>query len=106
MQLRKTFVLCFTLAVAAAHAQKPVGSLGFRGTWGSFLTPQPKTQYIHDSYTYFGELEWLSAKKTGARNNNLWGVSAFFGNSGSKKYLGHFGGVFGTFSIYITQRKM
>lgn len=71
-------------------------SFGIQGSFGSFLTMQPKAVYLRDSYSYFGEVyfqrinpNWSTIKKP-----IDWGASLFFGNTGSQQYLGNMGGIF------------
>ena len=74
-------------------------AISLQGSYGSFLTIAPKAQYLRDSYTSFGELAF--SKQTDGRQP--WqtanhyprlGVAAIYGNTGSRKYIGHMAGAF------------
>src|SRR5690349_9792821 len=71
-------------------------SFGFQYHYGSFLTMAPKAQYLRDSYTNFGELYFqrLNPDWSTIRQPVQWGVSMFYGNTGSKEYMGHMAGVY------------
>lgn len=61
---------------------------------GSYLTSQPKAEYIRDSYASFGELS-LEKRTDGKKDWHLShrypsaGLGVLFGNPGSKKYIGN-----------------
>lgn len=88
--------LCFT-AVAQKDFFKN-NAVGVQGYYGSFLTNDPKAQYVRDSYTYFGELYFEKkfiqncGQPKGAKLH--WGAGLFFGNTGSRQYLGDMSGAF------------
>lgn len=72
-------------------------SLGSQFHYGSFLTNAPKAVYVRDSYSYFGELYFQQPAFNASRPNRpltQWGAGLFFGQTGSKKYIGKMGGAF------------
>ena len=101
---RLRFFLVFGLCLhsfSKPHAQKRLQQTTFtaQGYFGSFLTHLPKAQYLRDSYSQFGELS--ISRQTDGRHD--WqvanrfpevGLALFFGNTGSRKYMGHMAGVF------------
>lgn len=69
-------------------------TIGVQGHYGSFITAVPKADYLKDSYTSFGEIN-LSKPICGTyKASTKWGVSLFYGNTGSKQYIGKMAGVF------------
>jgi hypothetical protein len=74
-------------------------SVGAKTHYGFFLVNQPKSEYVRDSHTYFGELT-ISTQTSGRQlwqqinNNPHVGVSLLYGNSGSKKYIGNVAALF------------
>jgi hypothetical protein len=98
----KIIVGLFLLCPLVLFAQKTGlrnTSIGLQAHYGSFITSLPRASYIKDSYTYFGELDFIR-QTDGSKNwhvaNGLpkWGIGIFFGNSGSKQYIGAIGGIF------------
>lgn len=83
-------------------------TIAFQTHYGSFITATPKASYLKDSYSHFNELFFVKMINN-QQNNNLkqptyWGGSVFFGNTGSKQFIGSMGGVypfldFGIFQI-------
>lgn len=87
-----------------AHSQEQTGeknpvsdnnwSAGVRYYAGSYLTSQPKAEYIRDSYASFGEL-YLEKRTNGDKDWHIShkypsaGLGFLFGNPGSKKYIGN-----------------
>src|SRR5215218_734574 len=89
------------LTFSKVHAQNffKHPSVGLQGYYGSFLTRVPKAQYLRDSYSYFGELsiqQQTAGRKEWQRANGLpqVGLALFYGNTGSRQYLGYMAGVF------------
>lgn len=90
-------LLTFSKPHAQSLFQKP--SFGVQGYYGSFLTRIPKAQYLRDSYTYFGEItvqQQTDGRKAWQVANGLprVGVALFYGNTGSKQYMGNMAGLF------------
>jgi len=57
----------------------------------------PKAEYLRDSYTCFGEINFQrSYKKQWPDDSQLveWGGGIFFGNTGSRQYVGNMAGIF------------
>jgi hypothetical protein len=89
------------LTFSKPHAQNRLPEISFtaQGYYGSFLTHLPKAQYLRDSYSYFGELS-ISRQTDGQQDwqvaNGLpeVGLAGFYGNTGSRQYMGRMGGVF------------
>jgi hypothetical protein len=74
-------------------------SIAVQTHYGSFLTPSPKAIYVKDSYTSFTEIDFIKqtdgSKDWHAANGfPQWGIAAFYGNTGSKQYIGNMGGLF------------
>ncbi len=93
------FVLFNTvLNIQAQQSFLKISSFGAQGNYGSFLTVAPKAQYLRDSYTYFGEMffesELTSREHITTAAIPVWGIGFFFGNTGSKEYIGHMSGLF------------
>jgi|GEM_PF-658599 len=89
--------------VFSVHAQEPAveggkafnnWSGGIRYYAGSYITSQPKSEYIRDSYASFGEL-YVEKRTNGKENWHIShkypsvGLGFLFGNPGSKKYIGN-----------------
>lgn len=75
------------------------GSLGATGYYGSFLTNLPKADYVRDSWSSFAEIFWekqTDGSKDWQLANKLpqLGVALFYGNTGSRQYMGHMAGLF------------
>jgi len=89
----------------SAHAQdslppgKPPLSVEVKTHYGFFITNKPKAVYIRDSYSSFGEIS-VSKQTCGsaywhqANNYPRIGIAAFYGNTGSRQYMGDMAGVF------------
>ncbi|HEY4151585.1 MAG TPA: acyloxyacyl hydrolase [Chitinophagaceae bacterium] len=93
---------CIILIARSQDSIPPVHnpfSAEFKYHEGFFLTNKPKAVYLRDSYTSFGEIN-ISRQTDGSerwqQSNNYprIGVTAFFGNTGSREYIGHMAGVF------------
>ena len=72
-------------------------SFGAQAHYGSFITILPKAEYLRDSYSYFGEISFQrNYKKLWPLDSQFvqWGGGVFFGNTGSKKYVGNMSGAF------------
>jgi hypothetical protein len=103
MRRSHLFVVCSLclLTFSKPHAQSSFKNASFaiQGYYGSFLTHLPKAQYLRDSYSYFGELS-ISRQTDGQQDWQLAnglpqvGVALFYGNTGSRRYIGRMGGVF------------
>lgn len=74
-------------------------SIGAKTHYGFFLANQPKSEYVRDSHTYFGEI----TVSTQTRGNKPWqlvnhypqiGISLLYGNSGSRQYIGNVAALF------------
>ena len=92
-----SFLLTFSKAHTQSLFKQP--SIGLQGFYGSFLTRVPKAQYLRDSYSYSGELSiqrQTDGRYAWQRANGLpqVGLALFYGNTGSKQYLGNMAGVF------------
>lgn len=106
-------LLCLLLCPAyVIFAQtKPRGflqntSVSAQVYYGSFLTIAPKAQYLRDAYTHFGELAFY--RQTDGREawqvaNNMpaVGFAIFFGNTGSRKYIGTMAGAFPFINFHL-----
>ncbi|HUQ97546.1 MAG TPA: acyloxyacyl hydrolase, partial [Chitinophagaceae bacterium] len=113
--MRRTSFLCLALCIltfSKAHTQSLFRqpSYAVRFFYGSFLTRQPKAQYLRDSYSYCGEfslVQQTDGRKAWQRANALpqVGVAAFYGNSGSKKQIGSMAGVFPFVAWQLFQNK-
>jgi len=74
-------------------------SVGAKTHYGFLVVNQPKSEYVRDSHTYFGELT-ISTQTTGekqwqqANHNPQIGISLLYGNSGSRQYIGHVAALF------------
>ncbi len=107
-------VLFYWLVIVSfskVHAQPFSGgtSIGVQGHYGSFLTRSPKAEYLRDSYTYFGEV-YFQQQTDGSRPwhqaNHLpqWGAGIFFGNTGSRQYMGHMAGAFAFMNLPLIKK--
>lgn len=81
-------------------------SFGLQYHYGSFITMAPKAQYLRDSYTGFGELyfERTNYNWSTVKQPVRWGVSLFFGNTGSRKYMGNMAGALPFISMPLIKR--
>ena len=95
-------VVCFSLI---AHSQDSLSkvrqplSFESRAHEGFFITSKPKSVYLRDSWSSFGEISISrqtngSARWQQANKYPRIGIAAFFGNTGSREYIGHMAGVF------------
>jgi hypothetical protein len=92
-------LLCTATFPAYTQSLLKHSSVGVRYFQGSFLTHVPKAQYLRDSYSYFGELsiqQQTDGRKAWQVVNRLpqVGVALFYGNTGSRRYMGSMAGVF------------
>lgn len=96
-------LLCF--AYSSAWAQSDGSSflstlsLSAKTHYGFFLVNQPKSEYVRDSHTCFGELTistQTDGKKQWQQANRLpqIGIGLLYGNSGSREYIGHIAALF------------
>lgn len=78
---------------SSSYKKKSNSSVGVRGYYGSFLTTQPKSVLIRDSYASFGEV-YLQRQMRGNQDWQVshlypqWGLAIMFGNTGSRQYIG------------------
>ena len=96
------FTCCLFLSVRAQDSipvlKQPL-SVELKSHYGFFLTSKPKAVYLRDSYSSFGEIS-ISRQTCGsaywqqANNYPRIGIAAFYGNTGSRQYIGHMAGVF------------
>lgn len=108
---RKKIFLCFSF-LFLSYAAKTQSffrstSFGAQAHYGSFITILPKAEYLRDSYTYFGEINFQrSYKKQWPDDSQLveWGGGIFFGNTGSKKYVGNMTGLFSFVNLPLYAR--
>lgn len=78
---------------------RPPLSVELKSHYGFFLTNKPKAVYLRDSYSSFGEISVTkqtcgSAYWQQANNYPRIGIAAFYGNTGSRRYIGHMAGIF------------
>ena len=92
-------IVCI-LIFFASNSQKSFfksSSFAAQAHYGSFITILPKAEYLRDSYSYFGEISFQrNYKKLWPLDSQFvqWGGGIFFGNTGSKQYVGNMGGAF------------
>lgn len=85
-------------------------SVGVRGYFGSFLTTQPKSVYVRDSYAGYGEI-YFQQQTTGKKDWQVthrypqWGISFLYGNTGSKEYIGKMSSLYGFVNLPFIQKK-
>ena len=112
---RLVIVLCLITFLDVSYTQELVTfekpSVGFQAYYVSFLTMAPKAAYLRDSYSYLAEVNYQKpikniAATTGFKRLPKWGIGAFFGNTGSRQYMGNTAGVFPFISLplYKTQK--
>jgi hypothetical protein len=100
------FSFCFYSAKTQSFFQS--SSFGAQAHYGSFITILPKAEYLRDSYTYFGEINFQhSYKKLWSDDSQLveWGGGVFFGNTGSRQYVGNMTGLFSFVNLPLYVRK-
>lgn len=109
-------LLCFLFcSVHTAFAQTQSSgflhnvSISAQLYYGSFLTVAPKAQYLQDSYTRFGELAFYrqtdgSQPWQVANNMPDVGFAVFFGNTGSRQYVGNMAGAFPFINFHLYKR--
>lgn len=110
--LKPACILCFLLFCCRyGYAQQGFlnrSAIGGQFHYGSFLTVEPKAVYLKDSYSYFGELYFQQSTKYPAECNKAapqWGAGLFFGQTGSKQYVGKMGGLFSFISLPLFKYK-
>ena len=106
--LTNLFVSIFLFLTSKAQ-QSIFKSTSFGGLahYGSFITILPKAQYLRDSYSYFGEVYFQRNYKKewpGGRQAVQWGSAIFFGNSGSRQYVGNMAGAFAFINLPIISK--
>jgi hypothetical protein len=93
-------ILCFcSLAQSDSTSFWSTLSIGAKAHYGFLVVNQPKSEYVRDSHTCFGELT-LSTQTSGKKqwqqvnHNPQIGISLLYGNSGSREYIGHVAALF------------
>ncbi len=82
-------------------------SLAVQTHYGSFLTILPKAAYLRDSYSYFGEVSFQrNNKRVWATDSQFvqWGAGVFFGNTGSRQYVGNMKGAFSFINLPVYKK--
>ena len=110
---RKVLLTCFvflpaSLSTKAQPSFFKTSSFGTQAHYGSFITILPKAQYLRDSYTGFAEIYFQRNYKRSWQNESQtveWGSGAFFGNSGSRKYIGNIGGIFSFVNVPVLNKR-
>src|SRR5687768_3812952 len=100
--MRCLLVILFMLYGTVTGAQNHYSgnaSIGATVYHGSFLTNLPKADYVRDSWSSFAELSWerqTDGTKAWHQANRLpqVGAALFYGNTGSRQYMGHMAGLF------------
>src|SRR5438874_1992159 len=92
------FYACCLFHIARSQdsipTHRPPFSAEFKYHEGFFITNKPKAVLLRDSYSSFGEIN-ISRQTDGSarwhQDNNYprVGVAAFWGNTGSRRYIGH-----------------
>src|SRR5215204_6371217 len=83
-------------------------SFGVQAHYGSFITILPKAEYLRDSYSYFGEINFQrNYKKLWALDSQFvqWGGGIFFGNTGSQQYVGNMSGAFSFINLPLIYKR-
>lgn len=78
-----------------------------QGHYGSFITILPKAEYLRDSYSYFGEISFQrNHKRLWSTDSQYvqWGAGIFFGNTGSKEFVGTMKGAFSFINLSLFKR--
>jgi hypothetical protein len=108
----KKFSYCFSfiVSVSSVKAQSffKSSSFGAQAHYGSFITILPKAEYVKDSYTYFGEIYFQRSYKKHWLDDSQsleWGGGLFFGNTGSRQYIGNMTGIFSFVNLPFYTRK-
>ena len=104
------FILSFPLLGAAQKTFSGKGSVGYQTHYGTFLTHSPKAAYLRDSYSSYHELYYqqqTDGSKPWHVANKLpqWGVALFWGNTGSRQYIGNMAGAFGFMNVPLLKKK-
>ena len=86
------------------------GAFGFQTHYGSFLTQSAKAAFLRDSYSSIQEMYYQqqtdgSQPWHAANSMPQWGVAVFWGNTGSRAYMGHLGGAFGFINVPLLKKK-
>ena len=82
-------------------------SFAVQAHYGSFITIQPKAEYLRDSYSYFGEISFQrNSKRVWSLDSQYvqWGAGVFFGNTGSKQYVGNMKGAFSFINLSLFKK--
>lgn len=87
-----------SVSYAQRHRLSKNISFGAQAHYGSIITTAPEAAYVRDSYTSFieGSVRWqMDGSKPWHRANNYpqFGIAAFYGNTGSRRYIGQLAGV-------------
>jgi hypothetical protein len=102
-------LICLLFFIVSQSQQSffKTSSLGVQAHYGSFITILPKAQYLRDSYSYFGEISFQRNYKTQWPLDSQfvqWGGGIFFGNTGSKQYVGNMTGVFAFINLPLLHK--
>ncbi|RYY53798.1 MAG: hypothetical protein EOO09_16740 [Chitinophagaceae bacterium] len=78
---------------SARSLMAPKISLGFTHYAGSFITTDPKAEYVRDGYASFSELALMVSAKGNrpwhaTHNFPSWGFALIHGQTGSREYIG------------------
>jgi hypothetical protein len=97
--------LCFIGQTQSTFFKR--NSIGSQWHYGSFLTNDPKADYVRDGYTRFAEIYLQQPVKKLTNSSTIsipqWGAGLFFGETGSRKYIGNMGGAFTFINLPILQ---
>jgi len=83
-------------------------ALGGQFHHGTFLTVEPKAVYLKDSYSSYGEIYFQQSTKYPSNPQKRapqWGSGLFFGQTGSKQYVGKLGGFFSFITLPLFKYK-
>jgi hypothetical protein len=98
MRLPLLIFLLFSLELNGQQLFKNA-EIGLQVNYGSFFTSSSKADFVKDSYTYFGSFSLAKPLRNFPLPRHTyppqWGASVFFGNTGSKQYIGKMGGAYG-----------
>jgi hypothetical protein len=104
------FFICLLLfsSLNAQDSFFKTSSFAVQTHYGSFITILPKAAYLRDSYSYFGEISFQrNNKRVWATDSQMvqWGAGVFFGNTGSKQYVGNMKGAFSFINLPVYKKK-
>ena len=98
-------ILCST--TKAQNSFFKTSSFAAQTHYGSFITILPKAAYLRDSYSCIGEISFQrNNKRTWSDDSQFvqWGAGIFFGNTGSKKYVGNMKGAFSFINLPVYKK--